>query len=150
MITYYLLEAIDWLDPIIHVIGLIIAIWAFRKCRKKGYIVIATYFALATFTLVAMPKINRSMAANRAPTLSEQTEQKLNQEIQAVYDRVFEEEGIPPMTATRNIGFPLGSILLVTGLWIIAKQEKMQNQNLEPIVTTPVDKVEAQSTQAHV
>jgi len=150
MITYYLLEAIDWLDPIIHVIGLIIAIWAFRKCKKKGYIVIVTYFALATFTLVAMPKINRMIAENKEPTRSEQTQERIDQEIEAVYQRIFEEEGVPPMTATRNINFPLGPMLLVAGLWMIAKQEKRQNQNLEPIVTTPVDKVESQSTQAHV
>jgi shikimate kinase len=30
------------------------------------------------------------------------------------------------------------------------KYKILQNQNMEPIVTTPVDKVEAQSTQAHV
>jgi len=29
-------------------------------------------------------------------------------------------------------------------------KEKQANQNMEPIVTTPVDEVEAQSTQAHV
>ncbi len=129
MITYYLFEAIDWLNPIIHIIGLIVATWAFRKCRKKGYIVVATYFALATFTFLAMPRINRAIAEKRAPTLSEQTEQRLNQEIQAVYDRVFEEEGVPPMTATRNINFPLGPILLVAGLWLVAKNEKRQNHH---------------------
>ena len=33
---------------------------------------------------------------------------------------------------------------------IDAEYELKSNQNIEPIVTTPVDEVEAQSTQAHV
>ena len=137
MITNYLLEAIDWLNPIVHIIGLIVAIWAFRKCRKKGYIVIAAYFVLATFTLIAMPKINRMIAENRKPTLSEQTQERINQEIGAVYQRIFEEEGVPPMTATRNINFPLGPTLLVAGLWMISRQEKMQKSGKGEFLAPP-------------
>ena len=46
----------------------------------------------------------------------------------------------------------LSLILTATLLFIVTfrTKQKIANQNLEPIVTTPVDKVEAQSTQAHV
>jgi hypothetical protein len=42
-------------------------------------------------------------------------------------------------------------LVLLMNIYVIRKQEKqIANQNMEPIVTTPVDKVEPQSTQAHV
>lgn len=43
-------------------------------------------------------------------------------------DNVLEEAGHPPQVATMNINFPLGPILLATGLWMIAKNEHVYKQ----------------------
>jgi len=49
-----------------------------------------------------------------------------------------------------NRSLPL-LIIPVIGLFALSGiKQKNPNQNIEPIVTTPTDKVEAQSTQAHV
>jgi ABC-type bacteriocin/lantibiotic exporter with double-glycine peptidase domain len=49
------------------------------------------------------------------------------------------------------LGIVIGFISRVTSAGLRGiKSKQNQNQNMEPIVTTPVDKVEAQSTQAHV
>ena len=127
MIMHYLFKAIDWLNPLVNIVGLLVSIWAFQKCRKNGYLVVAIYFVLAMFALFAMPIINRRIAANRAPKISEETQERLFQEVDEVYRRIYEEEGITPMTsmaATRRVNFPLGPIILVAGLWLVAKNEK--------------------------
>ena len=128
MITYYLIEAIDWLNPIVSIVGLIVSIWAFRKFRKKGYILISAYFAIAAFNLLAVPKINQAIAEKQPPAIPQKTQERIDQEIAEVYVRNFE-EGTFPAAATRNINFPLGPILLVTGLWLVAKKEN----NAEPV-----------------
>ena len=122
MMTYYLIEAIVWLSPIVLILGLIVSIWAFRKFRKKGYILISAYFALAAFNLLAVPKINQAIAEKHPPAIPQKTQERIDQEIAEVYVRNFEEEGTFPAAATRNINFPLGHILLVTGLWLVAKK----------------------------
>ena len=117
-------EAIHWLSPIVHAIGLGIALWAYRKCQKKGYIVVAAYFALAVFSLVIMPPINHAISAQRKPDVSEETEKKLRAALHETTDRILAESGQPAMAAQQNIDFPLGPILLVIGLWLVAKEEK--------------------------
>jgi len=67
MMTYYLYRALDGLNPLVHLIGLGIAVWAYYRGRKRGYVLVA-------------------------------------------------------------INFPLGPILLVTGLWLIARREKGTEQ----------------------
>ena len=123
MITYYLIEAIDWLNPIVSIVGLIVSIWAFRKFRKEGYILISAYFALAAFNLLAVPKINQAIAEKQPPAIPQNIQERIDQEIEEVYERIFEEEGILPMAETRTISFPIETILLVAGLWLVAKHE---------------------------
>jgi arginine exporter protein ArgO len=54
---YYGTRAVEWLNPIVYLVGLGIAVWAFRHCHKWGYLVVAAYFALVVFSLLAMPSI---------------------------------------------------------------------------------------------
>ena len=123
MITYYLFQ---WLSPAVHLLGLIIGIWAFRKCHKKGYIVISVYFGLALFSLIAMPKINRMLAKQNSVQISAEAQEKLSQEINEVYQRYYEEtEGASAQPMTLNLKFPLGPIILVSGLWILARKEQV-------------------------
>jgi hypothetical protein len=113
----------EWLGPIIHGIGLAVAIWAFRRSRKGGYIVLAFYFALALFVVLAMPSINRAIRERGQPDVSEQTEKKIEEEVQHTIDRVMTEGGHPIMAARRTANVPFGPIVLVAGLWLIARRE---------------------------
>lgn len=64
------------------------------------------------------------MEARSAPDLSEQSQQKINAAVQQAIDRVLEEEGqhyAPPKK--RKVHFPFGPIVLVVGLWLIAKRD---------------------------
>ena len=119
----------QWLNPIIPLVGLIIAISAFKKCSKKGYLIIATYYALAVFSLLAMPKINRVIAQSKKPDLNAELREEMNQEILTTYERYYGEKGLPPKTHIRHIQFPLGQIILLAGLWMIANKEKNPNHH---------------------
>jgi hypothetical protein len=120
---YYGSKALEWLNPAILLVGLGIATWAFYRCRKRGYLVLAFYFALAAFELLAMPSINRTIRAHRPPEISEQTQQKIDAAVREAIHKVLVEEGLSYPPITRNISFPLGQIFLVAGLWLLAKRE---------------------------
>ena len=122
-VLYNMLTAVEWLNPIVYLVGLIIATWAFMRCRKRGYLVVAIYFALVLFSLFAMPSINRAIRAGRAPKISEQYEKKLSEAFRQAADRVFEEEGRPELADERTVHFPFGPIVLVAGLWLLARHE---------------------------
>jgi hypothetical protein len=123
-VEMFLWNAIDWLNPIVYIAGLAVAVWAFRCCRQWGYLVVGFYFLLVLFTLFAMPSINRAIQARSAPELSVQTQQKINAAVQQAIDRVLQEEGqsyTPPHK--RTVRFPFGPLVLVLGLWLIAKRD---------------------------
>ena len=123
-VEMFLWNAIDWLNPIVYIAGLAVAVWAFRCCRRWGYLVVGFYFLLVLFTLFAMPSIHRAIQSRNAPNLSEQTEQKISAAVQQAIDRVLEEEGqryAPPQKQT--VHFPFGPLVLVIGLWLIAKRD---------------------------
>jgi hypothetical protein len=127
-VELFLWNMLDWLHPLVHLVGLGVAIWAFMRCRKRGYVVIAAYFGLMLFSLFAIPAINRAIDAHREPGISEHTQKKLNAAIQQAVERVLEEEGreAVPYHRTvhhRTVHFPLDGIVLVAGLWLIARRE---------------------------
>jgi hypothetical protein len=123
-IYYYLTQSVEWLNPIVYLVGFGIAVWAFRRCRKCGYLVVAVYFALSVFTLLAMPSINRAIRTNRPPDYSTQTQQKINAAVQEAINKVLAEEGRPHgVPQKRTIHFPFGPIILVAGLWLLARRE---------------------------
>ncbi len=74
MFTYYMIRAFEWLNPLIHLLGGVIAIRAFLRCKKNGYLVVAIYFLLGVFTIIAMPSIQKVLAERREPDLSEEVE----------------------------------------------------------------------------
>jgi len=133
MMMHYIVKVIGWLNPVVHLAGLLVATWAFHRCRKRGYLVVATFFALAVFSLLAMPTINRIIAERRAPDISMQTQEKMNQAMHEAMQRVLEEEGHPPIVAERRVDFPLGPILLVLGLWLIAKREQITEPEVRQV-----------------
>lgn len=122
--SYYLIKAIEWLEPTVYLVGLWIAVWAFLRCRKSGYLVLAVYFALVVFSLTAWPPIYRAILTHHPPDISAQTEQKIDAAVQDAIDKVLVEEGHPEgIPRTRRTVFPLGPILLVVGFWLVARGE---------------------------
>lgn len=119
----FFLNAIEWLNPIVHFAGLAIAVWAFRRCHRWGYLLIGFYFFLALFTLLAMPSIKQFIQERRSPDLSEQTRQKIDLAARQAVDRVLEEEGHSTTVAERHVRLPFGPIVLVAGLWLIARRD---------------------------
>ena len=105
---------LKWLEPIVLVVGLCIAVWAFLRCRKWGYLAFALYFALA----VSLPPINRAFRAYQAPDVSTQ------QKIDAALKKVLAEENPPvALPVYRTVYFPFGRLVLVAGLWLVARRE---------------------------
>lgn len=131
---YYFIKVVEWLNPAVYFIGLCIAIWAFLGCRKYGYLVMAAYFTLVVFWLVAWPPIDRTIRDHRPPDVSAQTQQKIDAAVQDAIHKVLVQEGHPEgVPARRNVYFPFGPILLVVGLWLVARREVHKSNNtLEP------------------
>ena len=125
MITHYLLQALDWMEPLAIALGAGVGFWAFRRCRKVGYLLVALYFCLAVFSMVALPRIKAELRARHTPTLSEAIEQKLNAAMREARERVLREEGesFQPQPIERSIRFPFGPLVLVLGVWLLARRE---------------------------
>ncbi len=119
LLLYHGGKIVGWLNPAILLVGLGITAWAFIRCRKWGYLVLAIYFTLA----VAEPHIMRAINAHRGPDLSAQTEEKIAEATQEAIHKVLAEEGLSYRPVRLNINFPLGQILIVTGLWLLARRE---------------------------
>jgi hypothetical protein len=127
----WILDYDVWLNPIVLLVGLGIAIWAFLRCRKQAYLLFAAYFALA----VVLPPINRVYRKYQAPHYSQQTQNEMQTAIDQAIEKVIAERGYPHQPVIRNIYFPFGSILLVVGLGLLAKREPHQPTAPEP---TPI------------
>lgn len=120
---HYLFQALDWLEPLTFALGAGVAFWAFRRCRKVGYLLVALYFCLAVFSLVALPRIKAELHARRTPIQSEETQWKINAAVSEAIERVMREESAQPGAVERDIRFPLGPLLLVLGVWLLARRE---------------------------
>jgi len=136
--SYYAIHAIEWLNPIVYLFGLGIALWAFRHCRRWGYLVVAAYFALCTFSLLAMPSINRAIRAYQTPDHDVQTRQKMDAAVQQAVDKALANEGqLHGVPAKQTVYFPFGPILLVVGLWCLARGETPRSDKSPQATTTP-------------
>jgi hypothetical protein len=82
-----------------------------------------------------MPSINRAIHAHQAPGNDAQTSQKIDAAVQQAVDKVLAEEGRPHgVPAKRTIHFPFGPILLVVGLWFLARGETKRPRSLQACV----------------
>lgn len=122
---HYLLQSLDWLEPLTFALGAVVGFWAFRRCRKVGYLILTVYFCLAVFSLVALPRIKAEMRARKAPTQSEATQQKIAVAVSEAMERVMKEQGedFRPGPMERSIRFPFGPLALVLGVWLLARRE---------------------------
>jgi len=124
---YYFVETARLLDPLVQLIGLGISIWAYRMTRKVGYLIVAAYFFLATCSLTIIPAIRHALYERRHPRteLSVEEQAQYTSELMALQWKYFPSG--PPPAGQLNISFPFGSILLVTGIWLLAKCEARQS-----------------------
>lgn len=118
-----LADTAQWLRVIVYLIGLGIAIWAFHRSRKCGYLLFAIYFGLTVLWLVLAVPVWRAIHAHDPPDISEQTRQKIEEAQREAVDKVLAESGQPPMADRQRIYFPFGPTLLVVGVWLLARRE---------------------------
>jgi len=120
---HYIFQALDWLEPLTFAVGAVVGFWAFRRCRKIGYLVVAIYFCLVLFALLALPRIKAELRTRATPTQSEETQRKIATAINEAVDRVLKEEGTLPPAAPRELRLPFGPLFLVLGIWLLARRE---------------------------
>jgi len=122
---HHILQALDWLEPLTFALGAVVGLRAFRRCRKIGYLIVAIYFCLAVFSLLALPRIKAEMRARQTPTQSEETQRKIAAAVSEAMERVMSEQGGSFQTAPmeRSVRFPLGPLVLVLGVWLLARRE---------------------------
>lgn len=86
---------------------------------------VAVYFCLAVFSLLVLPRIEAEMNAPRRPTRSEERQRELNVAMSEAMERIMREEGedIQAVPMQRKIQFPLGPLVLVLGVWLLARRE---------------------------
>jgi hypothetical protein len=133
---YKALKAILWLNPLAHVVGLAISIWAWRVTRKTGYIVVGLYFVLALLGKTFPGVLRVVSGSTKAPALTAAQTQEYTREMTAV-DKRYYPAGHP---VAQTVVFPLGPIVLVAGLWILAKRDtQQQTQQTASAARTPSD-----------
>jgi hypothetical protein len=119
----FLIEAMKWLTPIVLTVGMGVAVLAFSRCRKPGYLVIAVYFAFCIFSLLAMPSIDRAIQAHRNPDVSEQAQRQIDEAVNQDTGRIPAQQGHPVIVAKHTVKIPFGPVILVVGLWLLARRE---------------------------
>lgn len=139
---HYVLQALDWLEPLTFALGAGISFCAFRRCRKVGYLVVALYFCVAVFSLLVLPRIKAELHARRTPTQSEETQRKINAAVSEAIERGLSEEGAQSGAVERSIRFPLGPLLLVLGVWLLARRDARSSRS-DVVSDTPKDETTA-------
>jgi len=134
----YFLQALDWPEPLTYATGAGVGFWAFRLSRKVGYLLVASYFCVVVFSLLALPRIKAELDARRAPTQSEETQRKISAAVSEAVDGVLNKEGVQPGAGERNIHIPLGPLLLVIGVWLLTRGEARPGGR-EVVSGTPKD-----------
>ena len=121
---HYAISVIRWIDPLIYILGLWIAIWAFRRCGKKAYLVLAFYFGLVLFSLLVLPHIKRAIYEQRHPPMPDPMQAKMDQYILDAIRKFHKKEGYPEIHAdlVDKVGINLAPMLLVAGLWLLSKK----------------------------
>lgn len=123
--TFFIsLEMAKWLNTVVYVIGLCIAVWAFRRCRKRAYLVLGAYFALVLFAWHVWPPISHAIYVYRTP-IAEQ--QKANEDFYQATMEVLAKEG-HPLPAPYRIRIEIAPMVLVFGLWLLAKREPVYHR----------------------
>ncbi len=110
-----------WLELLAYAIGFAASVWASRASHRWGYALVAIYFFLAVCTLTLVPAINKAMI-NRweaRSELSAEAKEDYARDLLAVQRKYYPS----PPPSRINITFPLGPIILVSGICLLARRE---------------------------
>lgn len=129
--TYVAMEAARWLNTAVYLLGFCVAVWAFRRCRKRAYLVVGAYFVLVLFAWHVWPPISHAIYVHRTPIEIQQRDE----------DRERERHSTPASTpALYTINIQIAPMVLVCGLWLLARREPEHHQRdtaaLEPTPAT--------------
>jgi hypothetical protein len=128
--TFYVFK---WLNTVVYLVGLGIAVWAFFRCRKRGYLAIALFFALVLLSWHVWPPISHAIYVHRTPI---QAQQKIDDDVQQAVNQVIAKEG--PRISTVRINIQIAPIVLVIGLWLLARREPHRpNNSLQATAAAP-------------
>jgi hypothetical protein len=117
-------KVLHWLNPFVWIVGLAVGVWAYSLTRKVGYLLVTFYFLLVLCSSYILPPINRMMEGHRdrqqESDISPQAHEQFIKELATLEKKYF-----PPRVAVSplRIDLPFGPILLVAGLWMLAKRE---------------------------
>jgi hypothetical protein len=123
------IKAVHWLNPLVYIVGVAVGAWAYWLSRKLGYLVVTAYFLLVVCSVFIGPAINRMIATRwdtqRQSEISPQAHEQFIKEYSALLQKYYPPGNSAP--ATININFPFGPIILVSGLWMLARRESRRN-----------------------
>jgi hypothetical protein len=166
---FYVSKAVSLLNPLLHLLGLVVCVWAYRFSRKSGYLIIAAYCLMALCTLMFGPAIKRMIRERSDPQqeISTSAEEEYRQKVAALTEKYYPgghaqpelsaaaqqqyvedmnalakkyyPAGPPGITRTIRYDFPLGPIILVLGIWVLARQESKTspNQTIQATAAAP-------------
>ena len=118
---YLGVKAVNWLNPLLGIAGLGVSVWAFWLSRKLGYLLVAICFLLTLGGQFVLPAINRAIATRwpAQPEIAPEIEQQYMQELVSLNEKYYP----TGRTGTLTLKLPLDQIVLVFGLWLLAKHE---------------------------
>jgi hypothetical protein len=108
--SYVLMEAARWLNTAVYLLGLCVAAWAFRRSRKRAYLVVGAYFALVLFAWHVWPPISHAIYVYRTPV---EVQQRDEEQARARHST----------PAPYRINIEIAPMVLVCGLWLLARRE---------------------------
>jgi len=103
---------------IIYILGLVVSVRAFLRCRKRGYLLIGAWFAFAVFQMTVLPVIMHQR--ERLTTPVERAEDK-NELVDVASENEVRNTMLYYLVMSVVNGLSL--LLLVSGLWLIARRE---------------------------
>ena len=104
---------------IIYLLGLVISVRAFLRCRKRAYLLIGAWFTLCVLPVMVYPFIMRPTERVKAPIeLAED-----NDELTSVTSENGGHGIVPYYLLAMTVINLLSPILLVSGLWLLARRE---------------------------
>jgi hypothetical protein len=121
----FFMAAGQWLEPVVYLVGLGIAVWAYRRCHKSGYLLIACYFALVVLWFIFAAPVWRAIHAHDTPDISEQTQQKIDAAERDAANKILAQEGHLVIYVRRYIHISVTPVVLVVGVWLLARRETL-------------------------
>ena len=121
----------NWLNLAVLCLGLGLALRTFFRSRRCGWLVVAGYFAMALFSLLALPALQQTWHTRHPPDIALSAAKPPADVVMKATNQMVAGPGHPVVFQTKKVRFPLGSIVLVAGLWLLARPEPSR-RNSDP------------------